>query len=222
MNQRVNNRIVSSKRTQTVAKGFSLLELAIVLVILIAVATIILPVIQTHVVVPGGEVKSANEIATETTLRTLRDAIVSESGVLQNLSHEPNALPRKVSELASDVAPEHVQIRTPELTHFDPFFGIGWRGPYVLPTGINELGAATIVDGWGKEIEVHIDFNADGEVDEQESRYMRFVSGGPNGKVETPVDRMNMKPGKNSSNELTRSDCGDDLVVFVSIPDDRQ
>ncbi len=51
---------------------------------------------------------------------------------------------------------------------------------------------------------------------------MRIVSAGPNGTVDTPSDVNNMKPGSDTQRELTLDKCGDDLVMFVKVPDFRQ
>ena len=201
----------------------SILELLVVLTIMIALALIVIPMFgDVKVVTPSGESESPVEIATTATLNAVRDALVGEDGVLESLSHKSNALPRKVNDLTSETAPSHIQETAPELVVYDPVNRIGWNGPYMVATGMNEAGEPTVVDGWGNEIQIQADFDENGEIDQTESKYMRIVSAGPNGKVETPADHENMKPGNNEFNELTRSECGDDLVIFVRVPDQRQ
>lgn len=201
--------------------GFSLLELMVVLLVLVATAIIVIPMLGTSVKTPQGEEMTAHEITTRSTMNVLRDAIVGDEGVMENLAHAPDALPREVSDLVDEKPPEHIVTRSPQLATFNSMYGIGWRGPYVQPTGMNEKGELTIVDGWGREIELQVDFDDNGEVDSEESRYIRLVSAGPNGTIETPSDKANMQPGKNELQSLTISDCGDDLVMFLCVPDNR-
>ena len=155
-------------------------------------------------------------------LNTVRNAMAGEEGVIETLSHNSNALPRRINDLVCEEAPDHVSETAPELTEYDPINKIGWRGPYVHPTGRNEIGEPTIVDGWGNELEIQVDFDSDGNVDNTESKYIRVVSAGPNGEIETPADFSNMKPGEDESNELTLSECGDDMVIFLRFPDKRR
>ena len=216
--------LIAKKQRKPVQRqaGFSLLELMVVLTILMATALIVLPLFNdVKITKPTGEKESAVQIATEATMVNVRDAMVRENGVLESLFHKPNALPRKIKELVKAEAPDHIQQEAPELKDYDPVNRIGWCGPYMHPTGKNEFGEPTLVDGWGNELELQVDFDENGKVDQTESQYIRIVSAGPNGKIETPGNQENMKPGKDELNELTRSECGDDLVVFIRIPDDR-
>ncbi len=201
--------------------AFSLLELIVVLVILMATAVLVMPLFSPKVVTPDGKVRTANEITTQSTMHVIRDAMVGKEGVMENLAHQPDALPREISDLVNEDAPTHVASAAPELTSFNPFFGIGWRGPYLNSTGKNDAGKPTIVDGWGHEFELQVDFDSNGQIDEEESRYIRVVSAGPNGEIETPGDEFNMKPGQNENAQLTKEECGDDLVLFFCVPDDR-
>lgn len=203
--------------------GLTLLELMVVMVILIATALILVPTFSNlEIKTPSGESQSPVKIATQATLNTVRNAIAGEDGVIETLSHKSNALPRKINDLVQEKAPEHLEDAAPELQEYDPVNNIGWRGPYIAPTGLNKIGEPTIVDGWGNELELQIDFDEDGTVDQIESKYIRVVSAGPNGQIETPSDIANMKPGKDEITELTLSECGDDLVMFVRFPDNRQ
>lgn len=201
--------------------AFSLLELLVVITILMATAILVMPLFSPNVVTQDGKVRTPNEITTESTMQVIRDAIVGEEGVMENLAHQPDALPREISDLVKEDAPTHVKATAPELSTFNPFFGIGWRGPYLNSTGKDEEGKPTVVDGWGRPFELQVDFDSDGQVDEEESRYIRVVSAGPNGEIETPSDEFNMKPGIDGSNQLTKEECGDDLVMFFCVPDDR-
>ena len=159
---------MQTKRVQT--DGFSLLELLVVLTILVATALIVVPLFQDlKITKPSGEKESAVQIATEATMVSVRDAMVRENGVLESLFHKPNALPRKINDLVKKEAPEHIQQEAPELKLYDPVNRIGWCGPYLHPTGRNELGEPTLLDGWGNELQLQIDFDENGKVDQTES-----------------------------------------------------
>ena len=203
--------------------AYSLLELLVVLVILIAVTMMVIPMVMTQVETGNGQTQTPHEISTHATMNVIREAMIGEKGVLENVGHEPDAIPRHVTELVEESAPERVQQANPELSKYNPIYNIGWRGPYVLPTGTNEEGKPTLVDSWGNEIQIQADFDGDGKVNRQESRFIRIVSAGPNGEIETPADMSNMVPGnENEPSTLTKADCGDDLVVFLSVPDLRE
>jgi len=203
--------------------GLTLLELLVVLLILIATALIVIPTFNNiEIVTPAGETETPVEIATQATLNTVREAMAGEDGVIETLSHKSNAMPRRINDLVREDAPEHVSEIAPELVEYDPVNKIGWHGPYIHPTGRNETGEPTIVDGWGNELELQVDFDQDGNVDKTESKYIRVVSAGPNGEIETPADVANMKPGENEGSELTLAECGDDMVMFLRFPDNRK
>ena len=203
--------------------GLTLLELLVVLLILIATALILVPSFSSiEIVTPAGTSESPDEIATQATLNTVREALAGEDGVIETLSHKANALPRKIHDLVQEEAPEHMIEAAPELKEYDPVNKIGWNGPYVRPTGQDESGEPTIVDGSGNELELQVDFDKDGTINQTESKYIRVVSAGPNGHIETPQDIANMKPGEDEVNELTLSECGDDMVLFLRFPDNRK
>jgi len=201
----------------------TLLELLVVLLILIATALILVPTFSNvQVVTPTGKPESPVEIATQATLNTVRQAMAGEDGVIESLSHKTNALPREIHDLVKEDAPDHISESAPELKEYDPVNKIGWNGPYVHPTGRDAMGEPTIVDGWGNELELQVDFDKDGKINQIESKYIRVVSAGPNGHIETPADAANMKPGKDEVSELTLSECGDDMVLFLRFPDNRK
>ena len=203
--------------------GLSLLELLVVLAILTTLSILAIPMFRTSVETVSGEERSAAQIATESTMKAIRAAFVGEQGVLENIGHEPDALPKKVAELLAEKAPEHIQANKPQLATFDPDRQVGWRGPYISTSnGSDPMGNPTVVDAWGNEISVQSDFNRDGKVDPIESKYIRIVSAGPDGEIDTPADTTNMEPGEDEQLNLTRKECNDDLVMFLRVPDLRQ
>jgi hypothetical protein len=203
-------------------RGMTLLELSVVLVILIAVALIVIPSLSVRLDTPAGNSVTPDEIATQSTLAVVRDAMIGEDGVIENLAHKPEALPRSVTDLLVAEPPEYLRKRAPELARYDPLVRTGWRGPYLHPTGKTREGRPTLVDGWGNEIEMQIDFDGDGNIDHEESQFARLVSPGPNGAIETPVDKSKMKPDANEDLQLTLRECGDDIVMFLRVPDFRK
>ena len=150
-------------------RGLTLLELLVVLVILIATALIFTTFNNIDITSPSGESNSPVEIATQATLNTVREAMAGEDGVIESLSHKTNALPREISDLLKEDAPAHMEEAAPELKNYDPVNKIGWHGPYVRATGRNETGELTIVDGWGNELELQVDFDQDGTINQTES-----------------------------------------------------
>lgn len=210
-------------RLAALRSGFSLLELVVVLFILLATAALIRPIFfDSPAIQIGDKTKTPSEVVTDSSMTVIRDAMIGEQGVLENLMHEPNAVPRTISELVEPNAPPQIQTTAPNLAKYNPMFGIGWRGPYLLPTGKKPTGEPTVVDGWGHEIELQVDYDSNGRVDETEATFIRVVSAGPNGKVDTPSDPSNMRPGLDETEELTMTECGDDLVMFLLVPDARR
>lgn len=203
--------------------GLTLLELLVVMMILIAMALILIPSFNNiEIVTPAGAAESPGQIATQATMLTIREAIAGEDGVIETLSHKSSALPLNIHDLVQAEAPEKLLETAPELKDYDPINKIGWHGPYIHATGRNATGKPTVVDGWGNELELQVDFDKDGIINQVESKYIRVVSGGPNGIIDTPADLSNMKPGRNVASELTLSECGDDLVLFLRFPDNRR
>lgn len=202
--------------------GMTMLELVVVLVILIAVGMIAIPSLSVRIDTPLKSSVTPDEIATQSTMIEVRDAMIGEDGVLENLAHQPEVLPRTVSELLVADPPENLCRIAPELMRYDPVVRIGWRGPYLFATGKSPNGKPALVDGWGREIELQIDFDGDGNVDQKESNFVRLVSAGPDGTIDTPVARTKMEPGADESLQLTLPECGDDIVMFLRVPDFRK
>lgn len=143
--------------------GLTLIELLVVLMVLIAVAGIVVPNLTDLRFEFAGERKSASQIATEKTLIEVRSAILGtdgKKGLWRDLGEREVDLPRTISELFER------RVEPPEQewpATFDRNTRLGWRGPYIQPTGAQlgpELaglgyGNATdpaILDGWGRPI----------------------------------------------------------------------
>ncbi len=219
--------MTTTKTTRNVVEsahrfGYSLIELLVVLAILMSTTVLVMPLFNPAVNV-GAEFpsKTPEQVATAASLRAIHEAIVGENGLLENLASRPQLLPREISELVQSEAPARIKTRFPELTRFNPRYSLGWSGPYLQPTGKNRAGKPTLIDGWGNEFQLQIDFDRNGEIDENEMKYARIVSAGPNGRIDTPCNPQKMKPGSTGFG-LSLNDCGDDLVIFLSIPDTRE
>lgn len=155
-----------------------------VLVLLLSVAVMVMPALTMRIALAPDQTKNPQEVATMATLQTVRDALVGQGGVLENLAHQPSAVPLKPSELVRESAPIQLQQTAPELAKYQPYLGIGWRGPYVLPSGINELGELTIVDGWGNEIAIRAEYAEPRDGSQPMLKNLHIISGGPNGAIE--------------------------------------
>jgi len=197
-------------------QGYSLPEMLVVLLVLSATAVLLTPFFQSIEASPDEVPRSASEITTQSSMTLIRDALIGEEGVLENMAHRPDALPREISELVQEEAPTHVRQELPDLSKFNAYLGQGWRGPYLPPTGKNNQGKPTLVDGWGREFVLQVN-SAEAESPDSDSvNYIRVVSAGPNGKIETPLAE---EPDTISSNEGdVQVDYGDDLVMFLVIP----
>lgn len=191
--------------------GVSLLELLVVLVLLISVAVMVLPALTLQIAVTPDQTKSPQEVATMATLQSVREALVGQQGLLENLADKPSAVVVKPTELVREEPPEQLRQVAPELTRYQPGLGIGWRGPYVMPSGVNALGELTIVDGWGNEIAIHPEFAQSGDDGQSSLTGLHLISAGPNGLIE--FSRLLPALG-----ELAREAMDhDDVVVTVPI-----
>jgi len=141
------------------ASGLTLIELLVVLVILAALAGVVLPHMNDLRIGPfGSRGKSPQEIVTETTLLRVRAAIMGDEsmpGLWQDLGGKETELPQTIAELFAPPAGW--------TDSFDPNTRLGWRGPYIQPTGaqlgdqLADLGYGdrddpAILDGWGRPI----------------------------------------------------------------------
>ncbi len=201
--------------------GLTLIELVVVLVILAGLAGLLVPLVD------GLEVngKSPEQIATETTLGRLRDVIMgtpTRPGVWADVGQRPEFFPRQIQDLVSEAVPDSME--TLGLRRYDPITRIGWRGPYLVQaSGQDDFGNPALRDGWGRLIDLQIDFNQDGFVNSDEARYARLVSAGEDGVFNITLDPNDMIPRSDArANELTLAESGDDVVLFLRVPDTRQ
>lgn len=208
------------KHAQTKRRGFTLIELVLVIMILAILAGFVVPMIGglNQISTPGGP-KSHRQIVTETTMRAIRDAIMgteTRPGAWGDLGQRPELFPRNPNYLLLEYPAITAVSEYSALMKFDPVTKIGWRGPYL--TGVSRL-----VDAWGNEFEIHVDFDDDGLLTETEVRYARLVSLGENGVLDAEPDD-GFVPGDNdpADNEISLEECGDDIVLFFRVADTRQ
>lgn len=219
----------------------TLIELLVVLFILIALGGIALSLfMDIQNVKIGSEQKTIPETITNTTLQTLFKAIMGEgqtSGYFADLGQTSAYFPQTLADLFR--VPSYLPS---ELQTFRPSLRLGWRGPYLAyPTaryGIESgstfvfrigFGAdygqpedPTLLDAWGKPIVLQTELDEVLGTSDLDARYARLVSAGQNGILETPTGSDNIIPGNDPLTELTLSECGDDLVLFLQVPDTRE
>ncbi len=209
-----NGKTIVSQRS-----GWTLVEMLVVLVILVALAAMVVPLFGGLEIQTASGEKTPQHIATEATLRQIRNVIMgtpNRPGVWADVGQRPQFFPLTIATLFAEAPPY------PGLSAFDPTTRIGWRGPYVAEaTDRDAFGNPTLIDAWGQEIVIQVDFDGSGDVSSTEARYARLVSAGPDGQVDTPDDAANMVPGSNSATQLTLAECNDDIVLFLRLPDTR-
>ncbi len=214
--------------------GLTLLELLIVLTILVALSTLIVPTM-------GYLGRRSQRLAARENLYRLQNLIVNRYW------NDMGDLPRPTLDLDGQVL-EPDRLDHPQLRYLfvnpdraadpdDPFFfdkspnmlsGRAWQGPYISHTGaryaVNPTlgfdmlygldGDPVVLDAWGRPIvlqlptEVPVGLNP-GDDQLQILRiqrlHARLVSAGPNGRIDTPLELL-MPPAV---------DRGDDIVVFL-------
>ncbi len=213
------------KVKQTTRRGFSLIELAIVVMILAILAGIVVPLIGglNQISTPGGT-KSDKQIITETSMLAIRDAILGTSGgpgAWSDLGRQPAQFPTSPSLLTVHQNP----FVTGEAGEFNPVTKIGWRGPYLMGASRQDDGSNVFLDGWGNPLTIFVpDTDADAVMDGNDITYARLVSNGPNGILETAQENTTKydPSGSEGSAPLTLDDCGDDLLLFFFVADKRQ
>lgn len=201
MDSKMNNRL-TTKQANEIYRGMTLLELIVVMTILVALAGILIPILngfEIDVFGDGAVTKSPEQITTETTMNKIRDVVMGASarpGVWADVAQRPANFPQSVSDLFLTSIPAYMNISA-----FDAVTRIGWRGPYLVsPTGTDGLGNGTLIDSWGNPIVI--------QTPDAEAIYARIVSTGSNGVLETD-------PG--TPMPWVR---GDDIVVFFRVKDE--
>ena len=133
--------------------GLTLIELVVVLLIMTAVASIIIPIVDFQIATSTGE-KSPEQIVTLTTMNNIRDVLMGteqRQGVWEDIGFQDELFPREVSDLLLDwEALQNKYLgdeRLAPLERFNPVTNRGWRGPYFA-------GRMELVDGWGNELEI--------------------------------------------------------------------
>lgn len=234
----------------------SLVELLVVLVVLVVVATLVVPHLtdlRIGASPDGRGGKSPQQIATETTMLHIRDAILgtsSQPGMWSDLGQRDECFPQTVAELlvfAPDLppltAPHHRATLLTSLQSFDPNTHLGWRGPYLQPSGARYVENSTaqftrdygygpypandpnyhandpaVLDAWGNPI--ILQFATPDTTDPNCIKYARLVSAGPNGAIDLLESAV---PNTDGAVILTKGNCVDDVVLFfnVSVTDTR-
>ncbi len=198
--------------------AFTLVELVLVLVILAALTAMIMPLLGGfEISTPTGD-KSPEQVVTEATMNTIRDAVMgtpSSSGMWADMGQRPDLFPQNPDFLLFEFA---YVVATPQYSgvrEFDPVSKTGWRGPYLV-------GHSNVIDAWGNDILIQVDFDDSKVVDSGEAMYARLVSAGPNEIYETTL-AAGIVPGDGvPANELSLAECGDDIVVFFRVADTRE
>lgn len=215
-----------TERAQIVKRrGLTLLELLVVLLILIALATIVVPTI-------GMFGSKSQQVTTRENLLRLQELLLDRYMV------DMNELPRP-DLTVSPARVDHPQLRylfvNPDTEDIRPTAGATllsdrrWNGPYVkhggaryqldgakgfvAAYGVGDTagppvvpGDPAILDAWGRPIVLQ-EPDVDGEFDptDVEGRHTRLVSAGPNGVIDTPLNVL-------MPTELER---GDDILIFL-------
>lgn len=201
------------RRVDQPRSGLTLLELVVVLMITVALAGVMVPLVT-------DSATEAREKAAEASLTALRDVVANywiDSGALKRLPR-PNLMVTPTRQDAPQLVflfanPDHY----PDATFtFDPTYRVGWRGPYLREaTGIytvggtfttryGESGDAAVVDPWGNPIVIQNPGPiAVGLQD------VRLVSAGPNGVIDISPTTF--------SSALNDSNDGDDVYVAFTL-----
>jgi prepilin-type N-terminal cleavage/methylation domain-containing protein len=212
-------------------RGFSLMELVVVVAILAIIASLALPLL-------GSASENAKETAAKATMGAIREAILGSPtipGYLADMKYVPGFKPAqlKIHDLMDPS-------RHPHFTNFDPIAERGWRGPYLhntqpvsntdkaragrFPAAFERrfVGDRTFLNrNFFQDSSTSVYGSADDEavadpwgnpiviqIPNDDFLYARLVSAGKNGKLDTPP------------NVLTVSNRGDDLVFFLNRSDE--
>jgi prepilin-type N-terminal cleavage/methylation domain-containing protein len=207
-------------------RGFTLIELVMVLVILTALAAGVVSLVDRGVEIDG---KSIETVATEKSMLTIRDVIMgttTQPGMWADLSQRPEFFPQSLVVLFLEDGSIQSVPQFSSVTSFDPVTKTGWRGPYLTQaSGRDENNLPTVIDAWGNPIVIQIvDIDGDTIQEEEDVRYARLVSLGEDGLLQTGttagyIPDDNAPP--NEAEEISLNECGDDIVLFFRVADTR-
>lgn len=200
--------------------GLTLIELVVVLLILVALATLVLPTLS-------GTIEASEERAVFVKMVQLREAIIGAPGRPGFRSHNPRIPLLKLDQL----------YRQGPAPDYDPARKLGWGGPYADP-----LGAALYIPGdrnftlaYGNGSDELAPIDPYGNLDQPcflvlqattpgppqapdpaDAVYQpRLVSAGPNRIIDTPIERYTAA-ALSGPNLGAR---GDDIVIFLDVAD---
>jgi hypothetical protein len=188
----------------------------------------------------GAQKQSPAEIVTVQNMKILYQTLMGssqKSGYYQDMGQFPARFPLTLGDLF--MLPTSLPV---SFQSFNPFTQLGWRGSYLsgISTHYGEFAGVgyvfragfgalygnpsdpAVLDGWGNPIVLQSELDGIPGRTAFEVQYARLVSAGSNGILETPVGASNISPGANAGTELTLSECGDDLVLFLQSADLRQ
>jgi prepilin-type N-terminal cleavage/methylation domain-containing protein len=174
-------------------RGFTLLELLVVLMIIAAMAGLVIPLVSA----------SQDESFQQTTLVSLGRLREAINGTPERPGYysDMRRLPATIADLFS--TPSYLPA---EEQSFDRNTRHGWHGPYIqnqsgtysVDDAYGDPGDPAVLDGWGTPIVIQVMSSIE---------YARLVSAGPNRVIDTPL----------SDNEAVAR--GDDLIVFLKRAD---
>lgn len=207
----------STAATRYRARGMTLVELVVVLVIIAAIAGLAITVV-------GSTAEEGREQATRVSMTNMRSAI--DGPYRLHVGTQPESIADLLRKPAA-------------VPLFNPATQRGWNGPYVrapiaryvvgpvgLPTDENYVsetftddygvdGDLAILDGYGRPIVLQVpDVDANDVYSASELRLARLVSAGVNGVVDTPRDTP-------LSDFPSLDSCEDDIVLYLFVADDR-
>jgi len=195
-------------------RGFTLLEMLVVVLILVAVAGMV-------ITMTGDVGEQARRETTLASLARIREAVAKYYADVASMPQSVADLLRRRTNPLPGV---------PELPPGGT--GPGWRGPYLLHAGAvyaadlangfrPEYGPAApglplppaLKDAWGRPIVLQIP-NAVLEDPEGDGLY-RLVSAGPDGVIDTPHRDEDVLPPATRALFPSRSQCDDDLILYL-------
>lgn len=168
--------------------GFTIVELLVVLLVLVGLAGVAISV-------SGAAWKQAESGLGLTQLVEAQKAV-------QRFEFDNRRWPVQLRELS---------VQPPDLPAHDPIRGFGWRGPYLSPVrGVYavdaELGFLAEYGSTGDPVPLDL-FERPLVLQrpDAQGRYLRVVSAGANGRLETPAQEI----------YPARSSCGDDALLYI-------